>query len=294
MCPPSWHDRLRSQRREPTRRSRSDAAACGDRGRRPARSCWRRPARRDERPPPRPGRVRHSAGADARRNGRGGPLLACSEAGKPPGLGFARARRRDRSADAQRSVLTAAPYPGRRDRAGVLPPLVLRRVRVPRRTAQRSLGEGAPRGNGALLPDGFVPYLFFSPVVSGGAPLGGCGGGVPRERLHDRRPADDRRQLRQRWVIRGDRDHAGYPGLPRLSPRDCHPSETTSAHPGLPARPHVDAADPRVPRDHHGAAVAESGGHLERRLVRDRESCRCCRTGSCWRSSSQRSSPLPR
>ena len=110
---------------------------------------------------------------------------------------------------------------------------------------------------------GFVPYLFFSPVVSGGAPLGGCGAECPENAFM----IADRPTIAASYGSDGSYAvivimlatlaclvyrlaTATRPRRRALIPSTC--------------RPHADAADPRVPRDHHRAAVAGSGGHLER------------------------------
>ena len=60
-----------------------------------------------------------------------------------------------------------------------LPARVPRRLRIPGRPTDRQAGAVAAQGDGAHFLTGFVPYLFFSPVVQGGAPLAGCNAACP-------------------------------------------------------------------------------------------------------------------
>ena len=94
---------------------------------------------------------------------------------------------------------------------------------------------------------GFVPWMFFSPVVPGGAPLAGCDS-VPGQRTDDRGPTHGRRRLRHRPLLGGDRDHDGDDRGPRVPAGDGEPSTAAHAAARLRAgaRPH--GPDPRVPR----------------------------------------------
>ena len=235
-------------------------------GRRPLRRGRWDASPRDERPSDRPDRLWPSDRRDGRGNRRcvarlAGPTTRQSSWLHPP-----RSGRRDGGHVASGSDTASPPHSRRRRRAGHVPARLLRGLRVPRRSARGSPREVAAGGDGAVLPDGVRPLSLLLARRRRRSTARRVHRGLPGERIHDRRQADDRGVLRQRWVVRRDRDHVRDTRLPDLSHGNSQSAAEARAPARVPSRTRAHGSAPDLPRGRHAVAAPRRAHDLGRGL----------------------------
>ena len=158
----------------------------------------RGPAPRDERPPRRSDCVRPPGGRDRRGMVQRGALLAGSTPWQSTRSRPSRAGGRHGRDLASGSDPAAAPQHRCVGRLALASSRVLRHLRVPGGSCCESLRMGAARRDWRSKHwSRTSPQLLFSPVVYGQLAACRLQRRVSRERLHDRRSADDRRRFLQ-------------------------------------------------------------------------------------------------
>ena len=108
--------------------------------------------------------------------------------------------------------------------------------------------------------------------------------GVSHERLHDRRPSDDRRRVRQQRFVPDARARSGDSRGLVLPPGDGNSTAQARAHSRLRTRRDACGDRPDLPRHRRRSSRSGSQHDLGRRLVPHRFVAPCFPTDLCFRS----------